>query len=57
MKEPQEKGVAHHLHLESCAGRRETAGEALTEAHLGRVLSSEIIIRACRSCPVREKAT
>ena len=57
MKEPQEKGLAHRLHLESCAGRREAMGEALTEAHLGLVLSSEIILWACRSYPVREKAT
>lgn len=57
MKEPHEKGVAHHLDLESCAGFREEAGEALTEAHLGQVLSSEIILRACRSSPDGEKAT
>ena len=57
MKEPHGKGVANHPNLKSCAGSREVSGEALTEAHLGWVLSSEIIFRACRSCPDKEKAT
>ncbi len=31
----QEEGVTNHLHPESCAGRREAAGEALTGARMG----------------------
>jgi len=43
MKESYRKGVANHPDLESCAGRRKAAGEALTEAQAGRALSCEII--------------
>ncbi len=57
MKEPHEKGVANHLDFESCAGGGNAAGEALTEAHAGRVFSSEILTSACRPCPDRGKAT
>ena len=42
MKEPYKKGIASHLDPESCAGRRKAAGEALTGASVGWVLSSEI---------------
>jgi hypothetical protein len=42
MKESHEKGVAIHLDPESCVGVREDAGEALTGARVGRVLSREI---------------
>ena len=57
MQEPHKKGVAIHLDFESCAGGGNIAGEALTEAHAGRVFSSEIITSACRPCPDRGKAT
>jgi len=42
MKEPYGEGVASRTDPESCVGGRETAGEALTGAHAGQVLSSEI---------------
>ena len=42
MKEPDEEGVASHLGPESCAGRREVAGEALTGGSAGPVLSCDI---------------
>ena len=42
MKEPYKKGVAYHLDPESCAGAGNRAGEALTGAHAGQPLSSEI---------------
>ena len=42
MKEPYKKGVAIHLDPESCAGARKGMGEALTGAHTGQVLSSEM---------------
>jgi len=42
MKESHRKGLASHLGPESCVGRRETAGEALTGAHADQVLSCEI---------------
>jgi RNA-directed DNA polymerase len=41
MKEPHIQGPASHDNPESCAGIREGAGEALTGAHAGRVLSRE----------------
>ena len=44
MKEPHKKGLATHLDPESCAGGREAAGEALTGAHTGQPLSSEITL-------------
>jgi len=56
MREPHKKGVANHLDFESCAGGGNAAGEALTEAHAGRVFSSEINTSACRPCPDRGKA-
>ena len=42
MKESYRKGVANHPDPESCVGSRKAAGEALTGAHAGRVLSCEI---------------
>ena len=42
MKESYRKGIANHPDPESCVGRREAAGEALTGAQAGRVLSCEI---------------
>lgn len=42
MKEPDEEGVASHLGPESCAGRREASGEALTGGSAGAVLSCDI---------------
>jgi group II intron reverse transcriptase/maturase len=41
MKEPYTEGLASHGDPESCAGAREGAGEALTGAHTGGVLSRE----------------
>ena len=42
MKEPYGEGRASHTGPESCAGPREGAGEALTGARAGWVLSHEI---------------
>ena len=42
MEESYREGVANHPDPESCAGRREAPGEALTGAHTGRLLSREI---------------
>lgn len=44
MKESYRKGLANHPDPESCGGRRKAAAEALTGAHAGRVLSSEMIL-------------
>jgi RNA-directed DNA polymerase len=41
MKESYTEGLAHHGDPESCAGTRKGAGEALTGAHTGGVLSRE----------------
>ena len=57
MKEPYGKGVANHSNPESCAGCGNAAGEALTRAHVGQPLSSEIIFLACRPCSDKGKAT
>ncbi len=42
MKESHRKGLANHPDPESCGGCRKAAGEALTGAQAGRVLSCEI---------------
>ena len=42
MKESYRKGIANHPDPESCVCRRKAAGEALTGAQAGRVLSCEI---------------
>ena len=57
MKEPHRKVVANRPDPESCAGGGNIAGEALTGAHAGQPLSSEIILSACRPCPDKGKAT
>jgi RNA-directed DNA polymerase len=57
MKEPYQKGLANHLDPQSCAGDRKVPGEALTGAHAGQPLSSEILVSACRPCPDKGKAT
>ena len=41
MKESCRKGVPNHPDLEFCGDRREAVAEALTEASVGWVLSSE----------------
>jgi RNA-directed DNA polymerase len=41
MKESHTEGLASHGDLESCAYARKGVGEALTEAHMGGVLSRE----------------
>lgn len=56
MKEPYGKGLATHSDPESCAGHGNMTGEALTRAHAGQPLSSEIISPACQPCDVRGKA-
>ena len=38
VKVRRKEGVTNHLHPESCAGRREAAGEALTGARMGRAI-------------------
>ena len=57
MKEPYREGLATHPDPELCAGDREASGEALTGAHAGQVLSSEITTVACRPRSSRGKAT
>ena len=57
MKEPYGKGLATRPDPESCAGHGNMAGEALTRAHAGQPLSSEIIVPACRPCSDKGKAT
>ena len=57
MKEPYGKGLATRPDPESCAGHGNRTGEALTRAHVGQPLSSEIIPPACRPCGVKGKAT
>jgi hypothetical protein len=42
MKEPYQKGVANRLDPGSCADAGNRVGEALTGAHVGQPLSSEI---------------
>jgi len=42
MQESHRKGLANRPDPESCGGRRKAAGEALTGAQAGRVLSCEI---------------
>ncbi len=44
MKESYGKDPASHPDPESCVGGREDAGEALTGAHAGQPLSSEITL-------------
>ena len=51
------KSSSEAFYPESCAGGGNIAGEALTGAHTGQPLSSEIISSACRPCPDKGKAT
>ena len=44
MKEPYRKGIANRPDPESCAGGGNIAGEALTGAHAGQPLNSEITL-------------
>ena len=58
MREPYGEGLASHTGPESCAGRREVAGEALTGAHAGQVFSCEInYIRGADAVSVAEGNT
>ncbi len=57
MKEPHSEGVAIHADLESCAGGGDTAGEALTEAPAGWVLSRERTRFGRRRNALMRKAT
>ncbi len=57
MKEPHGKEVANRYNPESCAGDGNIAGEALTGAHAGQPLSSEIKSSVCRPCSDVGKAT
>ena len=49
----QREGVTDHLHPESCAGRCEAAGEALTGARTGRATEHRKI--ACLECRDRAR--
>jgi hypothetical protein len=57
MKEPYGKGLATRPVPESCAADGNRTGEALTRAHAGQPLSSDIIPSACRPCSDKGKAT
>lgn len=57
MKESYREGLASHSDLESCAEGGNVLGEALTEAHVGRVFSSEITSSTCRPGGLPWKAT
>src|ERR1700733_2868167 len=58
MEEPYAEGLANHGDRESCACTRKSAGEALTTACTGWVLSPENkIATERRRCPHRRKAT
>ena len=57
MKEPYGKGLATRPGPESCAGHGNMTGEALTRAHAGQPLSSEITISARRCRTPKQKAT
>jgi hypothetical protein len=46
MKEPDGEGLASHADSGSCSVVREDGGEALTGAHMGRVLSREILLNS-----------
>jgi hypothetical protein len=57
MKESYREGLASYSGLEPYAGDGNIMGVASARGNAGQPLSSEIITFACRSCPVREKAT
>ena len=54
MKEPYGEGPATHPDPESCAGHGNMAGEALTGAHAGQPLSSEITSSGVPGFPVTQ---
>jgi hypothetical protein len=51
------EGLATHGGLESCAGVREDAGEALTEGNVGRVIEPRNHLSGVRRRPSGRKAT
>ena len=56
MKVRRKEGITNHLHPESCAGRCEAAGEALTGARTGRAIEHRKIRRlARRDCESRRR--
>jgi len=57
MKESYREGVATHPDPESCGGGGNTSAEALTGAHTGGLLSSEITISTCRPSGLQGKVT
>jgi hypothetical protein len=57
MKESYRENLASCSGLEPYAGEGDLAGVASVRGNAGQPLSSEILFFACRSYPVREKAT
>ena len=57
MKESYRENLASYSGLEPYAGYGNMAGVASARGNAGRMLSSEIITFACRSCSDMEKAT
>ncbi len=57
MQESYGEGVASHTGPESCAGRGNVAGEALTGVHVGEVFSCEINPTGVPSPWTQAKAT
>jgi len=57
MKESYKEDLANHFGLEPYAVDGNIGGVASARGSVGQLLSSEIIIFACRSCPDLEKAT
>jgi hypothetical protein len=57
MKESYKEDLANHFGLEPYAVDGNIGGVASVRGSVGQLLSSEISIFACRSCPDREKAT
>ena len=57
MKESYKEDLANHFGLEPYAVDGNIGGVASVRGNAGQLLSSEILIIACRSYPVREKAT
>ena len=57
MQEPHGESLANYAELESCARGGDIAGEALTEALMGRLSSREIPLFGCRPCGLKGKAT
>jgi hypothetical protein len=57
MKESYKEDLANHFGLEPYAVDGNIRGVASVRGNAGQLLSSEILTLACRSYPVREKAT